>query len=573
MSTIFRRRRPAARLAIAALGLGLLTTGAHAAWSKVANEWQGFSISAATDVRFGVGSNWVVKTVKGAAKCDRFHFGRDPAVGRAKTCEKLVAGTATAPAASSGGSPRLSGVPGSAIAVAANVGQTVIRTVTLGNTGGSNLEIDVFGSDLGSGVSSRYATIAPSKSLALRLALACDKAGSRTVRHRIESNDPARAAVNLDVALRCSEPSVTWSGPITITRGGTYRGNWSSSSTSVPAVSIRTREPVVIENCRLRGPGNLIASRFSASDGYAQVNVTIRNCYGQGTGPITAGEGRGHFFIGVWPRRVVLENNYYANTTGVWVLGNESAKYMSALRITGNRVRNVVGRRNAIAISGVREAPGVDVGWNEIINEPFKSWQEDNILTYHLMATQADPARIHDNFIDGAYPRNPRSDSSSGSGINAGDAGGRTGGNHWVRADNNHIVRPVNVGAFIAAGQNNLLSGNRVLRSGLLPDGTRIAHMGTGLYVYDCCYGQVASGYFRHNIARNNHAGYESVNSSGKVARHANRFDHCARDSAGRSLCTGNTSPSGRVTTAMENAERQRWLDRVAARGTPIGPR
>jgi hypothetical protein len=189
-----------------------------------------------------------------------------------------------------------------------------------------------------------------------------------------------------------------------------------------------------------------------------------------------------------------------------------------------------------------------------------------------VQGSAADPARVHSNFIDGAYPRNPRTDPSTGSGINAGD-GDASAGNRFVHAHDNHVVRAVNVGMFIAAGSDNLLYGNRILSSGLLPDGTLIDHRFTGMYVWDCCYGQVPSGIFRNNVARDNWVGYESVEANGIVTRLADKLDDCARDAGGASLCTGNMAPAGRVTSAMEDAERQRWLDRVAARGLGLGPR
>jgi hypothetical protein len=213
------------------------------------------------------------------------------------------------------------------------------------------------------------------------------------------------------------------------------------------------------------------------------------------------------------------------------------------------------------------------VAWNEVINEPDAGYQEDVILSYKLQGTPADPARIHSNFIDGAYPRDPRNGSSTGSGINAGDGGDSSAGNRHVEAFDNHVVRAVNVGMFIAAGSNNTLYRNRILRSGLLPDGSRIAHRFTGMYVWDCCYGQIASGVFRDNVARDNLVGYESVAADGSVTRHADKLDHCATGPNGATLCTGNTAPAGRITPTMENAERGRWLNRVAERGQPVGPR
>jgi hypothetical protein len=466
----------------------------------------------------------------------------------------------------------LGGLPAAPIMVEATVGQTVIRTLALRNDGSAALDFSVQGGDGASGMAPRAATLAAAAGTELRAAIACDGDGSRRVTFTLQSGTPGTPSGTIDFDVRCTTPAVRYDGPLTITRGGTYSGNWESTDPAVAAVSIRTTEPVVIENCRVRGPGNLIASRFSASDSVPFADVTIRNCVGQGTGGLDVERGRGHFFIGVWPRRVVAQNNYYADTTGIWVIGNQEPGLLEELRIADNRVRNVTGGHNAIAIIEVTRTPDAELAWNEMINEPDRSYQEDVILTYKVLGSAADPFRVHSNFVDGAYSRNPRLDPSTGSGINIGD-GDRGSGNESIHGYDNHIVRPVNVGTFIAAGSNNLLYGNRVLRSGLLPDGSRIDHRFTGLYVWDCCYGHVPNGIFFDNVARDNEVAYESVDAQGKVTRHEDKLDDCAKDAQGRTLCTGNTSPPGRVTPAMEDAERVRWLDRVAARGEPLGPR
>src|ERR1700682_4046821 len=47
-------------------------------------------------------------------------------------------------------------------------------------------------------------------------------------------------------------------GPIVITRGGIYRGKWQNMNVGTPVVTIRTAEPVVIENAELSGRFHLI---------------------------------------------------------------------------------------------------------------------------------------------------------------------------------------------------------------------------------------------------------------------------------------------------------------------------
>ena len=57
-----------------------------------------------------------------------------------------------------------------------------------------------------------------------------------------------------------------FSGPITITSGGTYRGCWESPDFGTPAVRISTTEPVVIEKSIVRAPGKKIATTVEGAD-------------------------------------------------------------------------------------------------------------------------------------------------------------------------------------------------------------------------------------------------------------------------------------------------------------------
>jgi hypothetical protein len=65
------------------------------AWTKIADEWQAFSLDQAKRVRFGSGSQWIEKTVS-SGQCTNDFFGRDPIYGVFKQCE--VIDTAPAPA-------------------------------------------------------------------------------------------------------------------------------------------------------------------------------------------------------------------------------------------------------------------------------------------------------------------------------------------------------------------------------------------------------------------------------------------------------------------------------------------
>ena len=114
--------------------------------------------------------------------------------------------------------------------------------------------------------------------------------------------------------------AATFSGPITISAGGTYSGNWESSSSS-PAVTVTTSQPVTIENCEVRGKGHLIVIN-------AVADVTIRNCRGEGTWSGSAGSGRM-----VWApagvKNLVFENNEVVKAAALKVINARRRSYAS----------------------------------------------------------------------------------------------------------------------------------------------------------------------------------------------------------------------------------------------------
>jgi hypothetical protein len=58
-------------------------------WVKASNEYQTFTLSSATEVRYGAGANWIQKTVNGKVTCSNGFFGSDPARNIVKSCELL----------------------------------------------------------------------------------------------------------------------------------------------------------------------------------------------------------------------------------------------------------------------------------------------------------------------------------------------------------------------------------------------------------------------------------------------------------------------------------------------------
>jgi hypothetical protein len=56
-------------------------------WAQLATEGGSFTVPAGTTVRYGAGTNWIVKTMTGTGQCTNEFFGRDPAFMVAKTCQ------------------------------------------------------------------------------------------------------------------------------------------------------------------------------------------------------------------------------------------------------------------------------------------------------------------------------------------------------------------------------------------------------------------------------------------------------------------------------------------------------
>ena len=81
---------------------------------------------------------------------------------------------------------------------------------------------------------------------------------------------------------------VAWSGPIVITEGGTYSGNWQSTDAKTPAVTVATTAPVTIENAHIRSVGNLIKTSVAGS------NLTVRNSLGVAVNAAVKGSAERH---------------------------------------------------------------------------------------------------------------------------------------------------------------------------------------------------------------------------------------------------------------------------------------
>ena len=352
-------------------------------------------------------------------------------------------------------------------------------------------------------------------------------------------------------------------GPITITHGGTYQGDWQSLNAKIPAVRIRTSEPVIIENSTIRSRGILIdASGFNA-------NLTVRDTSGYGLNPNVNGQRAGRFLDVDGFSNVVVSNNYLEGTAGIYLArykGNHTAK--QTITVLGNVAKNIDGRMSNgkggylnkgndddyvqfFQVNGAHHLRGAEVAWNQVTNEPGKSLVEDNINIFDTTGTADSRFVIHDNYIQGAYPIDPAKDRNyTGGGIMVSDVN-----SSFISAYDNQVIDTTNYGIAISSGHDNEFYDNRIVSAGMLPDGRKIKAQNVGAYIWN----QSGKSGFTHNVGHDNVIGW--VGSGG-------RNDWWTPDAAS---WNNNQAMSGKVELATVQGEWTIWQNKLAQDGMSVG--
>lgn len=357
-----------------------------------------------------------------------------------------------------------------------------------------------------------------------------------------------------------------YSGPIIITRGGTYTGNWESAETEVPAVDIRTSEPVIIENARIRGAGCLIRSQ-----GY-NADVTVRNSKAFVLPPTPHSDyakPRRFLAIDVF-RNVVVEHNYLEGTAGIYLgveyTGNGTPG--QSIRIRYNKVRNINGKVfggkalvQFVQLNYRGEVPHAEIAWNEVINEPGRSAVEDNINIYNSRGTRHSPIRIHNNYIQGAFPYPLEATEYSGGGILADSPGTDSlTASAYVQVHNNQLVGLGNYCLGIAGGNNIHMYNNRAVVAATSRNGAPYHFWTSGIWAKD---------YYKMHNTYNNSIHHNTLAVLGKGHTWRNEiFDSTFAAAAEYA----NTVLPDSVTKTMEQQEFNLWERKVRQHGIQIGP-
>ena len=77
-----------------------------------------------------------------------------------------------------------------------------------------------------------------------------------------------------------SQSNLVYSGPLVITHGGTYTGNYTSTDPTVPVIFVNTTEPVIIENCNLKSDGAALITTTDVRNLNWRIDtdLIVRNC-------------------------------------------------------------------------------------------------------------------------------------------------------------------------------------------------------------------------------------------------------------------------------------------------------
>ena len=367
---------------------------------------------------------------------------------------------------------------------------------------------------------------------------ALDAAGNHSPRVSVNPTTSACPPPPTPPPAPAPPPPPAPSGPITITQGGTYSGTWVGTGAG-PAVRIATSAPVTIENSTIRNTG--AAPLIDANHAGAQ--LTVRRSTLEGA---PGSVGKAVYSYGFKSVRV---ENCTINFT--WGIRLDAIQAGGTIVVTKNKGRNMVRNPSDYshffqAANHTQQPAQIDVSWNEIINTFGQSGVED-VLSMH----GAGYAKIHDNYIQGAYP-DALGSGYSGSGIML-DSGA-----HDNEIYNNIIVDTVNAGIGIASGWNNSVHDNRMVFDGRDDAGNLFAAANIGTYVWN---------YDANPNWANNHS---TNNSVGWIKANGQRNDMWFPDAPSADYGTNTMIPNP-VTRQTEQAEYQSWLGKLASNGITVG--
>jgi hypothetical protein len=309
---------------------------------------------------------------------------------------------------------------------------------------------------------------------------------------------------------------ITYSPPVTITKGGTYTFNIKSNDSNIPAITVNCYDPVEITGCNVVGSGELIHAA-----GGTKLNIHHNNFTGQQP---TGNNQWGRVADIYHPQTFVFENNTVNHTGGIRI--DHMDENTKQVFIRRNIIRNTDKRRvdnsegdhrAGILLDGVVGVDG-EISWNYFENILDQSWIEDNINLRNSGGRADKIFLIHDNYIKGAYPspfdyNTSRNSNYTGSGITIEGDPGTTAFDkvaQYTRVYRNQVISTMNGGINVNHGHNHLVDSNTIISSGMVPDGRRSESFWGGGAIWNGS--SLNSSVFNNIEYRNNTVGYYRKN-------------------------------------------------------------
>jgi hypothetical protein len=370
------------------------------------------------------------------------------------------------------------------------------------------------------------------------------------------------------------------SGPIVITAGGTYSGNWNSTDPSTPAVTIKTDAPVTIQDSVINSKGGLI----DISGVKTGANVTVENVTGTALDPGVSGLQRGSFVNATDVTSLVVKNCTITGASfGVKLAGaspttleisNNIAKDLEDRASDGNGglLTTRPGLGHFILLNSVSAPAGAEIAWNQAVQTIGQTSTEDVINIFNSQGVVGHPIWVHDNYMEGASA--PVASGSHYTGTAMVTDGPGTGGAQptaYVLFDSNEVVATAGTGVGIAAGHDIQATKNRIVSCGVSSTGSWYAWGANAVVIWN----YYKSAQFYNNTISGTVGGMVGPGTDNAPKAFDSWFNAADTGSPNTSISDNDfTDPclaGGSVNLKAEDAERAYWAAKVAGAAELIG--
>ena len=331
-----------------------------------------------------------------------------------------------------------------------------------------------------------------------------------------------------------------------------------NSNPNIPAVSIGTRELVILRQCAIFSRGTAIETEVAGASLYLDRDtISILGPSGLGVG----GTGKG---VEAVQPGFLWVNHCWINgaLNGIHVVGYpaESTPTGAQVTIVANRLTNCF---NAVQLNGLHLDPNISIEWNEIVSRPGCT---DAINIYRSSGQPRRPILIRNNYVYGVQPATPSETDFTGSGIvTDGDTANPSLATSNVEIANNQVVGCVATGVALAMGLDQIAHDNTVVSAGVAPDGSTYAGAWLGICIEGDHRYQPAE-WLKWLQLQNN-----TVGCNDSTGARTDLF--LWYPDISDAYCQGNVSlHDGPITLADEQAQWIAWQQKLVAARVHIGP-